>query len=148
MWLDAAWVKKRADISYFHPIHEDKQNLKNFEIPKIKNDEGMFFQDFLFSDVSGIWWIWIITDPKWVWGPFWKFRIIIQNLYSIISRLSKGPCINDVRFFRVIFDPPSPLNPIFTFYNPIFLGHFRPPPSPLKIGHHLFTLPNHFMNML
>ena len=51
MWLDAAWVKKRADISYFHPIYEDKQNLKNFEIPKIKNDEGMFFQDFLFSEV-------------------------------------------------------------------------------------------------
>ena len=130
MWLDAAWVKKRADISYFHPIYEDKQNLKNFEIPKIKNDEGMFFQDFLFSDVSGIWWIWIITDPKWVWGPFWKFRIIIQNLYSIISRLSKGPCINDVRFFWVIFDPPPP--PSIRFLPSIiqFFGVILDPPLP------------------
>ena len=36
---------------------------------------------------------------------------------------------------------PSPLNPIFTFYNPIFWDHFRPPLPP-KIGHHLWTLPD------
>ena len=35
--------------------------------------------------------------------------------------------------------PLHPLNPIFTFDNPIFWGHFRPPPQ--KIGHHLCTLP-------
>ena len=39
-----------------------------------------------------------------------------------------------------MFDPPSPLNPIFTFYNPIFWDPFRPP-SPPKIGHHLCTIP-------
>ena len=37
----------------------------------------------------------------------------------------KKSYINDVWFFWVIFDPPPPLNPIFTFYNPIFWGHFR-----------------------
>ena len=34
-------------------------------------------------------------------------------------------------FFESFLTPPTPLNPIFTFYNPIFWGHFRPPP-PLK----------------
>ena len=53
----------------------------------------------------------------------------------------EGSCINDVRFFWLIFEPPPPLNPIFTFYNPIFWDHFRPPLPP-KIGHHLWTLPD------
>ena len=43
-------------------------------------------------------------------------------------------------FFESFLTPPPPLNPIFTFYTPIFWGHFRPP-SPPKIGHHLCTFP-------
>ena len=38
-----------------------------------------------------------------------------------------GSFINDVQFFWVIFDPPPPLNPIFTFYNPKILDPSSPP---------------------
>ena len=32
------------------------------------------------------------------------------------SNIEKGPSINDIRFFGFIFDPPSPLSPIFLLY--------------------------------
>ena len=40
-------------------------------------------------------------------------------------------------FFESFLTPPPPFNPIFTFYNPKILD----PPSPPKIGHHLWTIP-------
>ena len=46
-------------------------------------------------------------------------------------------------FFESFLTPPPPLNPIFTFYNPIFLDA----PSPPKIGHHLWTIPKEKKNV-
>ena len=47
--------KKLLTFHIFTPSTKtSKIKLENFGIPKIKNDEGMFFQDFLFSEVLRI----------------------------------------------------------------------------------------------
>ena len=74
----------------------------------------------------------IVKSYNWISSIFFQIAItlIISFLWghSTTTWIPKGSFINDVRFFWVIFEPPPPppLNPIFTFYNPIFWGHFRP----------------------
>ena len=58
------------------------------------------------------------------WSKHYRNNVMISNhsikpveLYEFFT---KGPSINDIRFFGVIFDPPSPLSPIFLLYKGFF----------------------------